>query len=613
MYRYIRYIVLILAITLCGTELSLAQSISVQAPSKVPAGDNFRLSYTVNAQDVDDFRAGNIPSGIEVIAGPYTSQQSSYQMVNGHTSSSSSITFTYTLYAAKHGTYKIPGAHVVVNGRRMVSRPVTITVVGNAGSGRSSQGANNYDDGGDPAMKASGSRISGNDLFIRVSANKRSVHEQEPVLLTYKVYTLVELTQLEGKMPDLTGFHTQEVQLPQQKSFHVERINGRAYRCVTWSQYVMYPQMTGKLTIPSITFKGIVVQQNRNVDPFEAFFNGGSGYVEVKRDIKAPSLSIMVDPLPKRPIGFSGGVGKFNISAQLNNKNIKAGEPFKLRIVVGGTGNLKLIKQPVVNFPNDFEKYDAKVTDKTKLTTNGLEGNMVYDFLAVPQNQGHYKIPATEFTYYDTGSNTYKTIKTKSFDINVAKGNGKSGSVTDYGKKDNDIHSIMEGNTKVHNINEFFFGSVEYCVVLFLPLIIFVVLLILFRKRAMDMADVVKTRGKMANKVATKRLRKANKLMLASKANEFYDEVLRALWGYVGDKLNIPVEKLSRDNISDNLKDSDVDDNTIDKFINAIDECEFERYAPGDVAGNMNRTFESAMSAIMEIENVFKGRSKTKH
>lgn len=613
MYRYIRYIVLILAITLCGTELSLAQSISVQTPSKVPAGDNFRLSYTVNTQDVEDFRAGNIPSGIEVIAGPYTSQQSSYQMVNGHTSSSSSITFTYTLYAVKHGTYKIPGAHVFVNGRKITSRPVTITVVGNASSGRGAQSPNNYDNDAGPAMKASGSRISGNDLFIRVSANKSSVHEQEPVLLTYKVYTLVELTQLEGKMPDLTGFHTQEVQLPQQKSFHVERINGKAYRCVTWSQYVMYPQMTGKLTIPSITFKGIVVQQNRNVDPFEAFFNGGSGYVEVKRDIKAPSLSIMVTPLPKRPVGFSGGVGKFNISAQLNKTSIKAGEPLQLRVVVSGMGNLKLIKQPVVNFPDDFEKYDAKVTDKTKLTANGLEGSMVYNFLAVPQNQGHYKIPATEFTYYDTSTNSYKTIKTKSFDINVGKGDGKSGSVSDYAEKDNDIHSIMEGNTKVHNINEFFFGSVEYCVVLFLPLIIFVVLLILFRKRAMDMADVVKTRGKMANKVATKRLRKANKLMLASKANEFYDEVLRALWGYVGDKLNIPVEKLSRDNISDNLKDSDVDDNTIDKFINAIDECEFERYAPGDVAGNMNRTFESAMSAIMEIENVFKGRSKTKH
>src|SRR5574344_393167 len=382
--KHIGWFIIIWAMLL-GFSLQLkAQHISVSAPTHVAAGENFRVAYTINTRDVEEFRLGGVGEGLEVIAGPYTSQQSSYQMINGHTSSSSSITFTYTLYAVKHGTYKIPGAHVFVNGRKITSRPVTITVVGNASSGRGAQSPNNYDNNAGPAMKASGSRISGNDLFIRVSANKSSVHEQEPVSLTYKVYTLVELTQLEGKMPDLTGFHTQEVQLPQQKSFHVERINGKAYRCVTWSQYVMYPQMTGKLTIPSITFKGIVVQQNRNVDPFEAFFNGGSGYVEVKRDIKAPSLSIMVAPLPKRPVGFSGGVGKFNISAQLNKTSIKAGEPLQLRVVVSGMGNLKLIKQPVVNFPDDFEKYDAKVTDKTKLTANGLEGSMVYNFLAVP-------------------------------------------------------------------------------------------------------------------------------------------------------------------------------------------------------------------------------------
>lgn len=179
-------------------------------------------------------------------------------------------------------------------------------------------------------MRTAGSRISGRDLFIKVTANKRRVHEQEPVLLTYKVYTQVDLTQLEGKMPDLKGFHNQEVPLPQQKTFHTETVNGRPYRCVTWSQYVMYPQMTGSLTIPAITFKGIVVQQNRNVDPMEAFFNGGSGYVEVKKDIIAPSVKIQVDPLPQRPANFSGGVGKFNISASIDKKEVKAGEPITI-------------------------------------------------------------------------------------------------------------------------------------------------------------------------------------------------------------------------------------------------------------------------------------------
>ena len=238
-----------------------------------------------------------------------------------------------------------------------------------------------------------------------------------------------ELTQY---MADLKGFHTQEVALPQQKAFHSEMVNGRQYKCVTWSQYVMYPQMTGKLEIPSITFKGLVVQQNRNVDPMEAFFNGGSGYVEVHKDIKAPGMTINVLPLPSRPANFSGGVGKFNISASIDKKEVKAGDPVTIRVVVGGVGNLKLLKQPVVTLPKDFDKYDAKITDKTRLTSNGVEGNMVYDFLVVPRNQGSYKIPPVEFTYYDTSSNSYKTIKTQAFDLTVSKGDGSTGGSQDY-------------------------------------------------------------------------------------------------------------------------------------------------------------------------------------
>ena len=461
-------------------------------------------------------------------------------------------------------------------------------------------GQGSYDQ---PRMRSAGSAISGSDLFIKVSANKKRVHEQEPILLTYKVYTQVELTQLEGKMPDLKGFHTQEVPLPQQKTFHTETVNGRPYKCVTWSQYVMYPQMTGRLEIPSITFKGIVVQQNRNVDPMEAFFNGGSGYIEVKKDIKAPGITLQVDPLPQRPANFSGGVGKFNISASLDKKEVKAGEPITLRVVVGGIGNLKLLKQPVVNFPKDFDKYDAKVTDKTRLTANGVEGNMVYDFLAVPRNQGSYTIPSVEFTYYDTSKNAYKTIKTQPFKLEVEKGDGSTGESEDFASQDKDIHTIKLGKVEQHKANEMFFGSFGYWVSLLMPLIAFVVLLIVFRRRAIENADIVKKRSNRAGKIATKRLRLANKLMLQGKQGEFYDEVMRALWGYMSYKLNMPAEKLNRDNIRETLARHFVDDATIEKFTTALDECEFERYAPGDAAGNMNRTFESAMTAIMDIEN----------
>ena len=267
--------------------IPMMAQIRVSAPQQVAVGEQFRLQYTIATTDVKGFRAGSIPDAFEVLMGPSTSTQQSIQMINGHTTQSSSVTYTYILAAVKKGSFVISGAHATVNGKSMFSNSVKITVSGNAQNQQ-------YGMQGGSQVRPSGSHISGNDLFIKVSANKTRVHEQEPILLTYKVYTQVELTQLEGKMPDLTGFHTQEIPLPQQKSFHIETVNGRPYRCVTWSQYLMYPQMTGKLQIPSITFKGIVVQENRNVDPFEAFFNGGSGYVEKKRNIIAQGMTVQV-------------------------------------------------------------------------------------------------------------------------------------------------------------------------------------------------------------------------------------------------------------------------------------------------------------------------------
>ena len=603
-------LLLLIQLTLTAVMLQ-AQTLTAHAPSHVQTGENFRLTYTVNTQNVGDFHVGSIPEGLEIVTGPYTSSQSSFQMVNGHTSSSSSITYTFIICAMKAGAYTISPAHVNAGGKQVASHPVKITVSGSAPS--NNNGAPKmHEDRDDRQPRQAGSTISESDLFIRVSANKQHIHEQEPVVLTYKVYTLVDLTELSGKMPDLTGFHTQEVKLPQQKTFHNEVVNGRNYRCVTWSQYVMFPQMTGKLEIPSITFNGTVVQQNRNVDPFEAFFNGGSGYVEVKRSIKAPGITIQVDPLPQKPAGFSGGVGHFNISAQLDKSTVKANDPVTLRVVVSGVGNLKLIKEPLVNFPKDFDKYDAKVTDKTSLTTNGVEGNMIYDFLVVPRNQGKYTIPAIEFTYYDTSANAYKTVKTQSFSLEVERGDGTN-ATTDYAQaQDQDIHPIKTGKTKGKGVDGMFWGSSAYWTLLVLLIALFVALLIIFRKRAVENADIVKMRSKKANKVATKRLRQASRLMKQNRYGEFYDEVLRALWGYVGDKLNIPVSELSRDNISERLIQRSVDEDTVSSFVGAIDECEYARYAPGDAAGNMNKTFTTAMSAITKIEDAMKVRRKSK-
>ena len=593
---------------------ALAQTLSGRAPAQVAVGEQFRLTYTVNTDDARGFRAGDIPDAFDVLMGPSTSTQSSFQMVNGHTSSSSSITYTYILSAKKNGSFTIPAAHVSAGGKTIQSNELHIKVSGEARS--NGQGARQQQQSSTGDIRPSGTAISGSDLFIKVTASKQHVREQEPILLTYKVYTLVGLTQLNGKMADLKSFYTREVPLPQEKQFHIETVNGKPYRTVTWQQYVMFPQVTGKLEVPSLTYEGIVVQQNRNVDPFEAFFNGGSGYVEVKKQIKAPGITIQVDPLPQRPAGFSGGVGKYSISATIDKTDVKANDPVKLRVVVTGVGNMKLLKQPEVKFPKDFDHYDAKVTDKTKLTTSGLEGSIVYDFLAVPRHQGTFEIPAIEYTYFDTSANAYKTVRTESFTLNVAKGSGSSSAAytgqEDVRQLNSDIHYIKTGDSRQRAVGDYFFASTEYWVSLAVLLLGFISLFVIFRKRAVERANVAGRRAGKANKVAAKRLKKAAKLMKASQDGAFYDEVLRALWGYVGDKLNMPVEQLSRDNISQQLSSHNVSESTIQQFLGALDECEYARYAPGDPTGNMNKVYDMAMTAITHIATTMKKRPLAK-
>lgn len=591
-------------ILLVVATAAFAQRISVQCPAQVQNGEQFYLRYVVNTTDVRDFRIGSVPDAFEVLMGPSTSTQQSFSIVGGKTTHSSSVTYTYVLMATKNGSFVIPAAHAIVEGKNANSSAHKISVSGTAPSGGNARGGAPQSQQ-QPAHRVdrAGTRISGNDLFIRVSANKKRVHEQEPILLTYKVYTQVELTQLEGKMPDLNGFHTQEIPLPQQKRFHTERVDGKIYNCVTWSQYVMYPQMSGKLEIPALTFKGIVVQENPNVDPFEAFFNGGAGYIEVKKDITAPKVEIQVDPLPAKPANFSGGVGHFAVQASVDKTDVRAGDPVNLRFVVSGTGNMKLLKEPELELPKDFEKYDAKVTDKTKLSADGISGSMIYDILIVPRNKGKYTIPAIEYVYYDLATQAYKTLKTQPIELNVAEGNGGKGTVADYSQRsDNDIHDFSKGLTDAtEDGNNGFFGGTSYYVIHSLIALLFVILSWVFRKRAIALSDITAMRAGKANKVATKRLRKADKLMKEGKVNEFYDEVMRALWGFIGDKFGMNAEELTRDNVTEKLTSKGVGDDIIKDLIGALDDCEFARYAPGDTTGSMQNTYDKALSILNKV------------
>ena len=593
-------------------------SLRVSAPSTVEVGGKFRVQFTVNTQNVSHFSAPDF-KGFEVIYGPATSSQSSFQMINGRTSQSSSIIYTYVLLAGNSGTFTIGSASVQVDGKTVKSKPVQVRVLsggaggaGGSSNGGSSNGGGNYGGGqSSSAPSASSSNISAKDLFMTATASRTSVHEQEAILLTYKIYTLVDLTQLDGKLPTLDGFQIQEIPLPRTKEFSIEQYNGRNYRTVTWSQYLLFPQKSGKLTIPSITYEGVVITRNRNLDPIEAFFNGQSGYAEVKRKITTPTLTINVSPLPNKPEGFSGAVGKFSVSSSISTKEVDANEAVTLKISVQGSGNMKLISTPEVQFPKDFETYDAKVNDNFQLTRSGLSGSKDFEYLFVPRHPGTYEIPASEFIYFDTESRSYKTIKTEAYTLKVNKGKGGAGqSVSNYSGQQQDVQQlnqdirfIKKGDVDLHQPGDTFFGTWKCWAAYILPFLLFVIAMVLGRKQMKANANVAHLRGKKANKVALKRMKTAKKLLDAHDTGKFYDEVLRALWGYVGDKFNMSQESLNKENIEQSLTSRQVPDEQIQQFMKVLNDCEFARYAPGDVNENMENVYNSAISAISKMED----------
>ncbi|WP_417153715.1 BatD family protein [Phocaeicola plebeius] len=607
-----RKIIFLLFTILAAWQVKAADKVRfvAEAADVVVSGDQVRLVFTVNSQDIKDFRAPSI-KGFDVLMGPSRSQQSSIQIINGKRTSNSSTAFTYILLAGNPGTYTIPAASVEVNGEKVFSNAISIKVLpqdqtsgnsGNNGGGSASSSRS----------QAAGSRISANDLFITATASKTTVHEQEAILLTYKVYTVVNLRQLYGKMPDLKGFHTQEVELPQQKTFTLEHYKGRNYNTTVWSQYVLFPQQTGKLEIPSITFDGVVAQQTISDDPFDAFFNGG-GYVEVKKKITTPKVVINVQPLPAKPAGFSGAVGEFKLASSINATDVKTNDAVTIKLTLSGTGNMKLIGTPEVKFPQDFEIYDPKVTDDYKLTNSGLTGTKTFEYLAIPRHAGNFMIPAIEFTYFDLKSNSYKTLKTEAYNLKVAKGQGNADQViSDFTNKESvkmlgkDIRFIKLGDSSLRPKGDFFFGTVGYYLCYLIPLLLFVVFAVIYRQKALENANVAKVKTKKANKVATRRMKLAGKLLAENKKNEFYDEVLKALWGYISDKLSIPVSQLSKDNIEAELTNYGVQEALIAEFIGVLNECEYARYAPGNENEAMDKVYSASVEVISKMENSIK-------
>ena len=595
--------------------VSAQVTLKIQAPSQTEVGRRIRISYVANTQDVEDIHVGEFP-GFNVIYGPSTSSSSSFSMINGKTTQSSSLTFTYTLVATEEGKFTLPAAAIKVGGKTYKSGTAVIEVLPSSGD---TQGNNQQSQSGRAQnnsssrqrSQASASDIGSKELYMTVTASKKRIFEQEAVLLTYKLYTLVNIQQIAGEMPQLDGFHVQEVDSKAQMSLKYERVNGRNYGTAVWRQYVLFPQKTGKLRVPSISFDSQIEIQNTSMDPFDIFFGGGSLSQIVKKSIVAPAIDIEVLPLPTpKPANFAGAVGKYTISGQLTPEQVNANDAATLRLTVSGQGNMKLMKAPKVNFPQDFEIYDPKVSDKTTNTSFGAKGNVVYDYVVVPRHGGKFNIAPVEFCYFDPDAQSYKTLKTDSFTIAVAKSK-TTGSSNYHEQEDlkvlnNDIRFIKLGKFENSDSDISFFGSKSYWMFYFVSFGLFLLLLALFNRQIKKSKDVSGMRVQKASKAASKRLKTASKLLKQHQSEAFFDEVMKALLGYAGDKLNIQKSDLNKENVSASLQSFGVEQNLVNSYMNIISECEFARYAPGDPDATMEKIYASASNVINELDSAIK-------
>lgn len=594
----------LLILTTIFTAFADEVSFVASAPKSVVVGKRFELKYEANAKTDSQPTLPDV-DGLRVLTGPHSSFFTQSSNVNGRRTQKQTITYTYIVVADNEGEINIPGASVMVDGKKYTSNPLTIKVLPESQSSSAPQQGGN---GGSSA--ASGTNITNDNLFVIASVNKTKVYDQEAFLLTYKVYTNVNLVNLDNPVPDLKGFNIQEVELSQQRQFELEHYKGENYNTLVWRQFVLFPQETGKLEIPAMDYEAVVAVQTRNtMDPFEMMFNGGYSYVEVRKKIRSNKIVIDVEKLPAgKPEGFSGGVGHFTLNSTISTEKLKSNEEFTMKVIVKGDGNMKLMGDPIVEFPSEFDVYDPIVTNNYKLTTKGFAGEKVYEYVVTPRTAGTYTIPAARFVYFDTTTGSYRIAESKEYTVEVAKGanqSAQSGNVYIV-KEDgellaNDIRYIKLGDAGKQQGT--FFASTLYWLLYFIPLLIFAIAALVCRKRIKDNSNVTLVKTKKANSVAVRRLKNANKLLRSNRTNEFYDETLKAVWGYMSDKLNIPLSQLSKDNISNELSRRGCDNALVDELMNLLNECEFARYAPGDPGATMDKVYKMALDTIEKMEN----------
>ena len=606
--------ILLILLIFSNVCVTFAQSVEFKAsaPAQVIIGRPFQLSYSVN-QRAKDLRAPEF-TDFDYVAGPYTSQSSSTSFVNGKRTSSFQMTYTYTLLASKEGSFTIPPATIKVDGEQYTSNGVRITVLPADEPAQTNANRQSHTAGTTASQQNESQTISSENIFMRTLVSKTKVHEQEAILLTYKLYFAgVDVAQLTNntRLPEFKGFLKQELEMSEIQT-ELEHYNGRNYQTAVLYRTLLFPQRSGDIVIDPAQFEALLRVQNRAQvrSIFDDFFNS---YTTVTKALQSPGITINVSALPAgKPLGFCGGVGQFNISSSISSTELQANEAVTLTVTIQGAGNMKLLKTPAVNWPEGFEVYDPKVTNNFSVTTSGVSGTKTIEYLAIPRAGGVYTIPAIQFAYYDTQADAYRSLATPEYTLNIARStNEESGAavVNTYVQKENiqqlgsDIRYIYTGELKAaSNRSSISFGTLLFWLLYAIPLSIAALMFIVFRKRIKENADVTRMRYKKANKVAQRRLKVAEQLLQQNKKEAFFEEIERAAWTYLSDRLSIPTAQLNKENIAQILTEKAVPDATIKQMLHVLSTAEFARYAPTSDSA-MHELYEDTIKIINQLES----------
>ncbi len=578
-------------------------SVSADYPEVVRAGQQFSVSWTINSGD-GEFVAPSF-TGFYKLMGPQTSYSSNTQVINGKISRETTYSYVYYLQAVKEGRYVIPPASVIIKNKTYTSDSLRIEVIGNSGSQQNvaaGTGRNNEnEDIGEP----------GENILLSLSVDKRQVYIGENVVATIKIYTRVDLSGIsEIKYPGFEGFLKTDLNTPPLTSLKRENINGTIWGTGVVQQFLLYPQIPGEITIDPVQITVLVQQKSGQSDPF--FGDFFSTYTTLPKAVVSKALTVKVDPLPgTKPADFSGIVGKAAISATVNRDSVNVNDAVNLKFVVSGSGNLKLANAPELKLPADLEVFDPKISDDLKNGQNGTTGQKTFDFLLIPRHYGEFKIPPVTYSYFNSATRQYNRLTTPELHFYARKGTEQNAGVTVYGgvsKEDvkylgKDIRFIKSSSGTLKRTGNFLSSKRSFYSAYAFALILFLGVLFVRREHIRRNSDLTSVRNRKAAKVAGKRLNQAGVFLKEGPADKFYEEILKAIWGYLSDKLNIPVSDLTRTTAVNALKDNGIAEGELDNLTSVLDTCEFARFAPSSSEAEAAKIYEGASRFIKLVEN----------